>query len=150
MVEEKLMKNADKEELTGGGQTVLHSHAGGGGLATEYSESEGDASTTSTSWQTKLTHTVQTAGVYLVQWYYEFYGSSTNYHARTQVLHNAAEIANLQFEPEDIAPVPWTSGAGMKKLTLAQGDTIKINYCSENGSGTAYIRFARIFLIKVG
>jgi len=137
--------------LVDGSETSLHSHSGGGGgTVSEYSESEGDVSINSTSWQTKLTHTVQTAGIYLVQWYYEFYGTSTSYHARTQVLHNAAEIANVQCEPEDVSPAPWTSGAGLKQLALSQGDTIKINYCSENSSGTAHIRFARTSLIKVG
>jgi hypothetical protein len=138
-------------ELVGGGQTSLHSHAGGGGgLVTEYSESEGDSTTTSTGWQTKLTHTVQTAGTYFVQWYYEYYGSSATYHARAQVLHNSAEIANIQSEPKDVAPAPWAGGGGIKQLNLAQGDTIKINYCSENAGGTTHCRFARIALVKVG
>jgi hypothetical protein len=136
-------------ELVDGSETNLHSHPGGGGsLYSEYSESESDVSSNSTSWQTKLTHTVQVAGIYFVQWYYEFYETSTSYHARAQVLHNSEEIANLQNEPKDVSPVPWDGGGGIRQLTLAQNDTIKINYCSENSSGTAHIRFARIALIK--
>jgi hypothetical protein len=151
LVEHKLMKNSDKVELTGGGETNLHSHAGGGGsVPTEYSESEGDTSSNSTSWQNKLTHTIQTAGVYFVQWYFEIRGTSTQYHVRSQVQHNSSEIGNVQFEPEDISPDYWLSGGGIKKLTLSQDDTIKINYCSENSSTTTHIRFARIALIKIG
>lgn len=33
MTEKRLMKDADKVKLTGGGETDLHSHAGGGGLS---------------------------------------------------------------------------------------------------------------------
>ena len=33
MTEKRLMKDTNKAELTGGGETTLHSHAGGGGLS---------------------------------------------------------------------------------------------------------------------
>jgi hypothetical protein len=128
---------------------TIESHTPGS-VTTEYSESEGDDFSSSTSWQNKLTHTVQTAGIYLVHWYFEIMGSSTQYHVRSQVQHNSSEIANVQYEPEDVNPDYWLSGGGVKKLTLSQGDTIKINYCSENSSITTHIRYARIALIKIG
>ena len=137
-------------DLVSGEITSLHSHSGiGGNIITEYSESENDSTTTSTSWQNKLTHTVETPGTYLIQWYFEFYGTSGSYHARTQVQHNTTQIANLQNETKDPSPASWDGGGGIKKLTLLQGDTIKINFCSENASGTAHIRYARIALIKI-
>ena len=134
-------------ELVSGSQTTLHSHAGSGGITYEYSESEGESNTSSTSWQDKLTHTVQTSGDYLVQWNFELGGATTTYHCRSQVLHNSTELANIQFEPEDVSPSYWLGGSGFRKLSLSEGDTIKIQFCCESTSGTTYIRYARIFLL---
>ena len=136
-------------ELVGGGVTSLHSHTGGGGIGYEHTESDAESPTTSTSWQTKLTHMVLVAGTYLVQWAYELSGSSVAYHTRSQVLYNAVEIGNVQFEPEDISPDEWAGIAGMKLITLTAGNTIKINWCSENTGGTATIRRAKVFLLKL-
>ena len=135
--------------LVGGGEITLHSHAGGGGLATYSVENEADDSSSSTSWQSKLVYTVVEAGDYIVQWYFELYGSNISYHCCSQVLHNSAQLGNVQWESEDINPAPWQSGGGLKKLTLAVNDTIEIQYCSENSSGIAHIRYARIFLVKL-
>uniref|UniRef100_A0A6M3IHY4 Uncharacterized protein n=1 Tax=viral metagenome TaxID=1070528 RepID=A0A6M3IHY4_9ZZZZ len=139
--------------LVGGGQTALHSHAGGGGgLVSYYAESPGDDSSNSTSWQTKLSLLVEEAGDYLVQWTYELRGSSTTYHRRSRVVHASfgeTELANAQMEPRDNAPVEWMACSGFRKVTLAVNDTIRIDYCSENATGTAYIRYAAICIIKL-
>lgn len=120
------------------------------GKKTDYAESEGQSDTNLTAWQNKLTYTIQEDGEFLVWWTFELVGTSTSYHALSQVLHNVTEIAGLSFEPEDISPAPWTSGAGFRKLTAAAGDTIKIDWRSENAAGTASIRRAAIFLLRLG
>lgn len=137
-------------ELVSGGVTEKHSHPGGGnGVVTYYAEDEEQSETTSTYWQTKVTYTVVVAGDYLVSWSFELSQENIAYHCLSQVLHNTTEIANMQFEPEDVSPAFWLSGAGFKKLTLAVDDTIKINWRAEAGEKLAHIRRARIFLLKV-
>ena len=136
-------------DLVNGAVTALHGHAGGGGLTTYYAESPGSSETSSTSWQEKLSYEVVEAGDYLVQWTFEMRGSSTSYHCRSQVVHNSTELANVQWEPEDNNPAYWLGGAGFRKLTLDPGDTIAINWCSENAGGTAAIRYAALFLLKL-
>jgi hypothetical protein len=136
-------------DLVNGAVTALHSHAGGGGLTHYYAESPGSSETSSTSWQEKLSYEVVEAGDYLVQWTFELSASATTAHCRGQVLHNSTELANPQYEPEDISPDCWISCAGFRKLTLAQDDVIAINYCSETSALTTGIRYAAISLLKL-
>jgi len=136
-------------DLVNGAVTALHGHAGSGGLVYYYAESPGQDDTSSTSWQEKVSYEVVEAGDYLVQWTFETRGSSTSYHTRSQVVHNSTELANVQWEPEDNIPDQWVGGAGFRKLTLDPGDTIAINWCSENSGGTATIRYAALFLLKL-
>lgn len=136
--------------LVGGGQTSLHSHAGGGGLTTYYAESPVEDGTNSTSWVEKLSLVVTEAGDYLVQWCFELRGSTTTYHRCGRVVHASfgeTELANPQMEARDNAPEEYIACSGFRKLTLAVDDVIRIDYCAEGG--TAYIRYAAVCLIKL-
>ncbi len=123
---------------------------GGNGFAYEYSESvESDTSTTSTStaWETVHTHTVVTAGDYLVMWNFEISMDMTTSHIFSRVRHNATVIGNYGWEPEDVTPDPWDACAGFRKRTLAVDDTITLEYGKEGGTGVKGMRRCRVLLI---
>ncbi len=123
---------------------------GGSGFTYEYSDSvESDTPTESTTlgWETVHTHTVVTAGEYIVQWTFELGYPQVTAHILGRARHNTTVIGNYAWEVEDIAPDSYESCAGMKKLALAVNDTITLEYNKEAGSGAKRMRRCRVLLI---
>ena len=114
----------------------------------EYSEDDDQDTTSSTSYQTKLTHTVTTAGTYFVHWDFELKGNRTDVHVKGRVRHNSTVIAEELWEPEDNSPSTYQAVTGFKQLTLGAGDTITIQYATDNSAATTACRRARILLTK--
>jgi len=111
--------------------------------------SEGVSSTSSTSYQTKLTLTTTdiTSGKYKISWYFETNGSSKE-DAEFKIVLNTSTIlseTNVEFKDE----TNWLTGGGFKYETLASGiHTIEIKFRSEN-KYTSNIRKARLDIIKI-
>ncbi len=123
---------------------------GGNGFAYEYSESvESDTPTTGTSaaWETVHTHTVETAGDYIVSWNFELSYNTVAFHIFGRTRHNATTIGNYRWEYEDASPDPYESCSGFKKLTLAAGDTITLEYGAESTGNIKRMRRCRVLLI---
>ena len=118
-------------------------------FGTEYdsAESLGTSSTTSTAWQTKLTLTTGTlpAGTYMVNWTYEWAGSSASADVDIQVeVDNTTVIMDQRQEPKDPGTDQSNPKGGQVPITLTNAThTIDIDYRGENGN-TAYIKSARL------
>ena len=123
---------------------------GGGGFTYEYSESvESDTPVTNANdaFVVVHTHTVVTAGDYIVMWNFELSEASAAIHVFGRVLHNTTVIGNYRWEFEDTNPDPYQTCAGFRKRTLAVNDTITIEHGQETTSGTVRTRRCRILLI---
>ncbi len=142
--------------LSGAEQTtlgnVVANHTGAGlnveGVATP--DSEGESTTTSGSFQTKLAYS---AGVmnpdipYRIGWYCEVNNSSTSGRTEIQVDYDGNVIALPSIESEDTSD--WVPFSGFFYLDAGtEVSTITIKY-RRLSSGTAKIRRARLELTKV-
>ncbi len=92
-------------------------------FGTEYdsAESLGTSSTTSTAWQTKLTLTTGTlpAGTYMVNWTYEWAGSSASADVDIQVeVDNTTVIMDQRQEPKDPGTDQSNPKGGQVPITL--------------------------------
>ena len=129
--------------------------AGGGGVfGSEYNidSSEGESSTTSTSWQNKLDFDFTVpSGTYILFWYAEIRMNSTSYSTRARVELDGDTvtpyIGYIEIEPQDTDN--WYTFSGHKELSLNGTHDIDIDYCRLGGNGTAYIRKARLTLWRI-
>lgn len=113
-------------------------------------ESDGTSSTTSTSFQNKLTLTTPSvpAGLYRVGFFYEWNGSHGGYDVRVEVRHESTVLAYNTKAPEDSDA--YESVGGYKYVNLSGGvEDFHIKYRTQNSSGTARIRRARLELWRV-
>lgn len=119
--------------------------------------SDGQSSTTSSSWQDKVALSTPThlqAGTYWVQWYAECKCSLTNNLCAVCCRHidtahdeylGAADL-DVGHDPDDVE-VPF---GGFKVISLVGGvHTFKIQYAQSKGSGTVYIRKARMAIWRL-
>lgn len=109
---------------------------------------ESTSGTTAETWATKLTLTLTgvPAGSYHVTWYFETYTSVSSTICQARVLSNASDVL-CEKEVQDL--VQATSGSCYHDIS--DGDhTFKIQWTRESGSGTVYIRRARLETRRVG
>ncbi len=116
-----------------------------------WSSSESESSTTSTSWQQKLTYPLTNvlAGNYRIGFQFEWRRNAANndFTARVQV-DNTTTVANLNIENKDSNS--WNLAHGFYVATLTAGNHfIDIDYAGENTDNTSFIRAARIECYRV-
>jgi len=114
-----------------------------------YIESESEDTTSSTSFQNKVTLTTGTipAGDYHIVWSYELRSSNSEETVKSQVLVDTVEIGSHIVETKDGNEYRIVSG--FRKMTLTNAvHTVDIEYARDSG-GTAKIRRARIELYRV-
>ncbi len=115
-----------------------------------YAEAETATSTTSTTYQdeTTLTFTPSAAGNYLIIASAQVQMANTKYVVKTRL-----NIDGTDLTPEQQlitkAAADWASYFATRQVTLtAASHTIKIQYCTNNAAGAAYIRNARIIAVS--
>ena len=114
-----------------------------GGLSEfNYAESEEESSTTSATYQAKLSSNFTLlGGDYLVDWYCEV--STSDKDMNVQILANNSVLAETEAGQADKKNI-YEPVSGFKKLTLPAGTyTFSIKY-NDAGAGTAKIRRARL------
>jgi len=125
------------------------------GIDSRYTESEDPSSTTSTSYQTKVTYTITpspaTSGDYLVMGFAMLNGSSTGVgeepYARLDICSGDYQ-AERNFRPDDT--LDYVPLYVFKKHRMLSGShIIKIEYKSSNSGITSTIKNARLLAIKV-
>jgi hypothetical protein len=119
-------------------------------LSNQYAESEGESTSTSTTWQDKLalTFTPSTSGDYLILATANYGGSSTDYSTLLQFLKDGSVQAGPTRETS-ATEARYTFGV-MRKINLdTTSHTFKIQYRTENTANTARIEFAHIVAIRV-
>jgi hypothetical protein len=111
---------------------------------------ESKTTTTGTGWsdKTTLTFTPATAGDYLILAVADMDSNSTTYDWKVQLLVDASAYSVTNIENNDGSnTMPWIV---CKKVTLtAASHTMKIQYATENASGTVGINNARIVAIRL-
>ncbi len=115
-----------------------------------YGASDGESSTSSTSYQQKLKLTTGSlpAGDYLIQWSAEiksgsFYGVIVNYRVQ-------ADDSMTLSEGIIESPVGYSPAAGLSRVTLTAGvHEIDIDWNTSNASYAGFIRRARLMLWKL-
>lgn len=116
-----------------------------------YSESEGESSTSSTSWQDKLSVTVP-AGTYDIEWScstYATFNFGINF-SRVR-LYNDSDSTEIHRGGADAQMETYYTQGGMQNnVVIAGSKTFKIQYISSGTPSTAYIRWARLKLTKIG
>ena len=115
-------------------------------------ESLGESSTTSTSYQTKLTLTTGSlpAGKYRIGWGFGWSFGSTSYDFKAEVtVNDVTELLDLHQEPKDSGVDQLYHCGGFGYWSGSGVTTIKVIYCTENGGITAYIRDARLEIWRV-
>ncbi|MEM4347722.1 MAG: hypothetical protein QW802_03960 [Candidatus Altiarchaeota archaeon] len=126
-----------------------------GGLkgATFYSVSDAQSSTTSTSYQTKVSLTLPSAGTYIIIASCEVTGSSTSASYFPYV--SLVDLTNGVTLGGELRPSVHTANtyantqSWVVPYTISGSATIAIQYHSYSSSYTAYIRNARIFALRV-
>ena len=121
-------------------------------LRSEYAESEGLSTTTSTSWQDKatLTFTPPSSGDYLVIATANYRGSSTSYDVYVQLTQDGTTITSSNGRPGSGTTANYYTFGVMRKVTLdASQHNFKIQYHSSSTSGTAGVNYAHIVAINL-
>jgi hypothetical protein len=117
----------------------------------KYQESLATISTTSTTYQDKVSinFVPQITADFVIIATAELQGSSTNYQAKAQLIVGSATFQELKYRVKDTTD--WYPFCGMKRLNLSGGTsyTIKIQYCTSNSAGTAYIKNARLIILSL-
>jgi hypothetical protein len=117
----------------------------------KYQESLGTTSTTSTTYQDKVSidFIPQVTADFIIIATAEVQGSSTNYQAKAQLALGSTTYQELKYRVKDTTD--WYQFCGLERLNLV-GDasySIKIQFCTSNAAGTAYIRNARIIVMSL-
>jgi hypothetical protein len=114
-------------------------------------ESEGANSTSSTTYQTKLTLTTPslTSGKYKIEYQFEFYDAVGDF-ADVQVLHETTEIAFSQYTGRGAFDENYSLHSGFYNLDSISGvNNFYIKYRASGFGSVCYIRRARLNLIRV-
>src|SRR4030042_5392388 len=115
-----------------------------------YQESLSASSTTSTAYQDKISisFTPQITSNFTIIATAEVQGSSTSYRARAQLAVNSSTYQELVYRVKDTTD--WYPFCGLKQLTLNGGTNynLKVQFCTSNAGGTAYIRNARLLVLS--
>jgi hypothetical protein len=122
--------------------------AGVYGTQRVYASSEGESSTSSGTFQTKVTLTTPSvpAGTYRIEWYAEHRQQSTSNSALRRVQLDGVDISNESVEMKDTTN--WVGRSGFYEGALSSGvHTVTIQYATENS--TTRIRRARLSFIRV-
>jgi len=107
----------------------------------ETAVSEGESTTTAGTYQDKTTLTFTAeAGDYKLEFYAEYYNGDVRVYNSTDAVTYA--------EVEEISSLYYTSIGGLAVITLTAGSKSIIIQWLSNG-GTAYIRRARLYLVKM-
>ena len=120
-------------------------------LPSEYTESEARTTTTSTSWQSKvtLTFTPASAGDYLIIATANLDGSSTSYDVKCQLIQDGSTVHASVVRRTTNSAARYNFGV-MRKVTLtAESHTFDLQYCSSSTSGTAGIGYAHTIAIRL-
>ncbi len=121
-------------------------------LQSEYAESEGLSTTTSTSWQDKatLTYTPPSSGDYLVIATANYRGSSTNYDVYVQLTQDGTTITSSNGRPGTGTTANYYTFGVMRKVTLDTSQhNFKIQYRSSSTSGTSGVNYAHVVAINL-
>ena len=117
----------------------------------QYASADSESTTTSTSFQQKLTKSwnVSTAGNWLLMSTFNIAGSSARYSNESRVqLSDSTVMAQPLVEPNDTTD--YTLGASIDVRSLATGTRfVDVDYRSENTSATAKIRYAHIVAVPL-
>lgn len=117
-----------------------------------YAASDGVSSTTSTSWQDKVTLTfTSVADAYLVMASAELRGNSNSYDVEAQLTIDGTTYAGLDTRPDETATDLYSHHfATFKAINLtASSHTFKIQYRSSSSMGTCSIQHARITVFRI-
>jgi len=111
----------------------------------EFSD-ETTSSTTSTSWQEKMSVDIDDlpAGKYRIGWYYEWQYKHGSFEMKVRIqVDNSTTIHEFFQEPENTKS--WYTESGFKYVTLTEDDhTIDVDYCGNKSGKTALIRAVRL------
>ena len=143
--------------LVGGSETTLHSHPSNVIFGQEYTNvsDESQSSTTSTSFQEKLSMTTGNlvdGAKYLISWCYRWRASSTTQDFLAQVqLNNTTTVMSHRQEPKDAGANQVYVNSGFYEYTASGTGSLSIDldYCSSNVAVTAYISEARMSFWRV-
>jgi hypothetical protein len=114
-----------------------------------YVESENESTTTSTSYQTKLTLTTSNlpSGTYRVGWYYELQEDDTSSSVFARVYDESTILAESEIEPQD--DDNWYGQGGFCYRSISGIHNFYIKYRTDNSYECAGIRKARLELWRV-
>lgn len=117
----------------------------------KYQEGLQISSTVSTAYQDKvsISFTPQVTADFVVIATAEVQGSSTSYQARAQLSINSTTYQELRYRVKDTTD--WYPLCGLKRMTLNENTNyvFKIQYCTSNAAGTAYVRNARLTIMSL-
>jgi len=116
--------------------------------AWQYVEDETQTTTTSTAWVSKVSLISNSAGYHLLLAGLEMGNSGDTSYALTRVLWNASVVDDCSMETFD-GTNRYRTFAVHSILDLAAGDSIKIQYSTNNSSFATRIKRARILLIPL-
>lgn len=124
----------------GGGSTVF-------GSEYQYNSSDGESSTTSTLWQTKVSLVTPAlpAGTYRIGYTYQPGVDTNSVLGEFRVQRNAVTISQSTFESDNDRHL-W---GGFFHVATSGVQTITIQYCSPDGYAAAQIRRARLEIWRV-
>ena len=116
-----------------------------------YQESLETASTTSTTYQDKVSivFTPEITADFIIIATAEVQGSSTSRQARARLIVNSTTYQRLMYRVKDTSD--WYPFCGLKRMTLNESTTysIKVQFCTNNVAATASIRNAKIIIISL-
>jgi hypothetical protein len=116
-----------------------------------YAKSDGQSSTNSTSFITKVSLSTGTvvSGTYKIGWYSEMNRNSQANDFRHRIyLDGTTELSNINFEFSDQRG--WLPISGFDVTTLASGShTVAVQFCGETGGNTSFIRRARVDITRI-
>ena len=116
-----------------------------------YSESEVESSTTSETYQPKVSLTFTSANAdYLVEWYAEIKSPNVGTHVDTRVQEGANVYHEADWKPDGGVNNGYGTISGFQRVTYTAGSkTVDLEYASSNATKTVYIRRARIKIMEV-
>jgi len=133
---------------------IIAKSKGASGITSENAQSEGESTTTATTYQTKVTLslTVGAGDIWDIFWSCEAYNNTNN--ATTGIIvQNSTDIETISegvvIMGDNSEPKGYKFHAGFKRQTFTTGGTKSIVIQWRASTGTAYIRRAHILAIKV-
>ena len=123
--------------------------AGGTSATYQFTASDSEASTTSTSYANKatMTFTPSASDSWIVFGFAEIKNSSTSYQTSVQLTIDGAVAEDSSIAPKN--NTDYQSFTAMKVVTLsAASHTFNLDYKTSSASGTAYVRNVRIVAVR--